>query len=375
MLTFKISDVFDVVKACAPFAAKKSTIAILGHFKFSAVNGKLAIAATDAEAQITALTWVDYDGPEFTLDADRFMKFLSSADDKESEVKITVDPSEKEAVIKCGKTRAKYACQDASLFPLLSVTGEQRFSAEIESTVLSDAIDFCLPAVAKKDPRTYLMGLYIAAQGEDVAHFVGTDGFRLALAPVALRSVRTADELGTGQPDCIVPRDVVAKVQKAFAIFGETVRIGAFTDDRAVISSGNVEIVTKLLVGKYPNYMRVISEHSNAAVSFAIDRAAFSDALKQVSAIDAASPQVLLSCEDQTIRFKQTNELHDQAEDAIDVSYQGASFEIMFNTDYLVDAVTSLKSDSVQVMFRNTRSAMFVCPESGYKHVVMALSR
>lgn len=369
-----ISDILPAAKACAVFAAHKTTVPVLEHVVFESRLGRLCLSATDMHAQLSVVTNLPYEGGRFSIAADRFAKFLSSADDRSSVMTIDIDENEKVATLQYGRTRAKYAITVGDTAPLMSKGTPKDLSLAFSSEVLSDALSFCAPAMGKNDVRAFLNGVYIGlvSNEEKMTHVVATDGFRMSVAPTALEALTVCDESHPGY--VIVPRETITKLTKAWALFGETVLLEVH-NDKVVFSSNDVEVLTTTLSGHYPNYLRVLSEHENVPVTIPVDRAALFASLMRINALDPQMPQATLRFENKALSMHQKDEVHDDAEDQIDIAYEGAEFSIVFNTNYLVDAVQAFhKTDEISLSVRQTKSIMMTCPETGRKHVVMAVT-
>jgi DNA polymerase-3 subunit beta len=69
------------------------------------------------------------------------------------------------------------------------------------------------------------------------------------------------------------------------------------------------------------------------------------------------------------------NPEHEQAEDSIDVMYDGPELQIAFNVGYLIDVLNTIKSDSVKMTLSNASSSALLesGDEDGCLYVVMPM--
>ena len=70
-----------------------------------------------------------------------------------------------------------------------------------------------------------------------------------------------------------------------------------------------------------------------------------------------------------------TNSEQEEAEEELEIAFDGGSLEIGFNINYLLDVLTNLPADTLQLAFGDAnRSALFTIPEvSDFKYIVMPM--
>jgi DNA polymerase III subunit beta len=70
-----------------------------------------------------------------------------------------------------------------------------------------------------------------------------------------------------------------------------------------------------------------------------------------------------------------TNAEQEEAEEELDVAYEGDSIDIGFNINYLLDALGTIPGSELQLSFNDgTSSALVTVPErDDYKYVVMPM--
>src|SRR5688500_4966350 len=109
--------------------------------------------------------------------------------------------------------------------------------------------------MAKQEIRYYMNGLLMVVD-EGQLKLVATDGHRLAFAAVKLGADLPRQEV-------IVPRKTVLELTKLLADSDQELTI-ELSGTQAAFSFGTIELVSKLIDGKFPDYTRVIpSQHKN----------------------------------------------------------------------------------------------------------------
>jgi len=136
----------------------------------------------------------------------------------------------------------------------------------------------------------------------------------------------------------------------------------------------NVELVSKVVDGKFPDYNRVIPtghakriELARPELLAALQRAAIlsNEKFRGVRLVLGAD-QLKIIC---------TNSEQEEAEEELEVGYKGDPLDIGFNITYLLDVLQNVTVDRVQVAFGDSNSsALITLPErDDYKYVVMPM--
>ena len=120
-----------------------------------------------------------------------------------------------------------------------------------------------------------------------------------------------------------------------------------------------VNFTTKLIDGKYPDYRRVIPVPSDNAAT--VDKESFRQALIRAS--------ILSNEKYRGIRFKLSpglmellahNPEQEEAEEQVEISYEGAELVIGFNVGYLLDLLGAIEEETVELDIRDSNSSALV---------------
>ena len=147
-----------------------------------------------------------------------------------------------------------------------------------------------------------------------------------------------------------------------------------FASNQAKFRFGNMEFVTKLVEGKFPDYNRVTPQnHKNHIV---LGRAALLASLQRAAILTSDKFKgVRLNIEPGSLRVASNNAEQEEAVDELDIDYAGDSIEIGFNVTYLIDALANMQNDMVKIELTDSNSsALLTVPEKpGFKYVVMPM--
>src|SRR4029078_9620823 len=113
---------------------------------------------------------------------------------------------------------------------------------------------------------------------------------------------------------------------------------------------GSVELVSKVVDGKFPDYHRVIPTGHGKRIE--LDRAPLLSALQRAAILSNEKFRgVRLVLGDDQLRIICTNSEQEEAEEQLPVAYAGESIDIGFNITYLLDVLSNLAGEKVNFAF------------------------
>lgn len=211
-------------------------------------------------------------------------------------------------------------------------------SVNLDAVMVADALDQVVKAASLDDARPILTGVLMAAE-EDGLRFVATDSYRLAV-----RDLPGTEILGRDQTVLVPSRalDVVGRVLGGASSL--TIRLG---DRDASFIINDVQIVTRLIEGEFPNYRGLIPDsHPNALV---VDRVAFLEAVRRVGIMARDATPVRLTMSADGLELVAITQDVGQGRETIDAEYSGSDLTVAFNPDYLLDGLEVSPGDEVRL--------------------------
>jgi DNA polymerase III subunit beta len=201
---------------------------------------------------------------------------------------------------------------------------------------------------------------------EDSLKLIATDGHRLAYAAMALESRLPRQEV-------IVPRKTVQELAKLLSDSEESVSI-ELSSTQASFAFERVELVSKLVDGKFPDYTRVIPVgHKN---KLSIGREVLRQALLRAAILSNEKFRgVRWVLTDGSLKIVSSNTEQEEAEETLEVDYKGNALDIGFNVNYLLDVLNNVGGSEVECLFGDAASsALMTFPtEAEFKYVVMPM--
>jgi DNA polymerase-3 subunit beta len=352
----------DPLQAVIGVVERRQTMPILANVLINARGNSVSVTATDLEVEMVAGSELiaEQDG-EITIPARKLLDICKALKEG-SEIHLSV--SGDKAIIRSGRSRFALATLPAADFPIVEDIDSKQ-SITVPQGDLRRLLERTQFSMAHQDVRYYLNGLLFEIGGGKL-RAVATDGHRLAMCQIDAES----SEDGTHQ--VIVPRKGVMELQRLLGDSGDvSIAIG---NNHIRAEVGSIRFTSKLIDGRFPEYQRVIPKRSGEAIS--ADREELRHALHRAAILSNEKYRgVRLELGTNILKIQAHNPEQEEAEEEIEVKYQGADLEIGFNVNYLVDALGALEGEDASLQINDPSSSCLIWNESteGCEYVVMPM--
>ncbi len=363
-------DLLKPLMLVAGVVEKRQTSPVLGNVLIKVVGNRLSLTGTDREVEIVGrlpLPDMLVDG-EITVSAKKLVDICKSLPD-DSQIECSLEDAR--LIIKSGRSRFVLSTLPASDFPATEpAPGDWSFSCPQQQVkALIDATAF---AMAQQDVRYYLNGMLWEVEGNNL-RLVSTDGHRMAIASQSL-DIDMPEKM-----QAILPRKGVIELSRLLNTDGELsiqVTLGAH---HIRVETSEYTFTSKLIDAKFPPYENVLPKGgSNILLG---DRLALKQAFGRVAILSNEKYRgVRLQAENNLLTIVANNPEQEEAEERVDVNYQGETLEIGFNVSYLLDVVNVLDSENVQIILSDSNSSALIKegqeqsgPETAYVIMPMRL--
>jgi len=353
--------ILEPLQAVIGVVERRQTMPILANVLLSAKNGRLAITATDLEVELVAGGEVTVAvAGDITVPGRKFLDIVRALPDK---AVVTFSVEGEKVTVKGGKSRFTLTTLPASDFPAVEEINPQ-LSFDVEQGALKRLIDKSHFSMAQQDVRYYLNGMLLESDGR-MLRTVATDGHRLALCEMELATK-------SGIQQVIVPRKGVLELQRLIGNEGSVaVQVGS---NHIRVTIGDIRFTSKLVDGRFPEYGRVIPASPPRTVR--ADRESLRRALQRTSILANEKYRgIRLALRQNMVVLTAHNPEQEEAEEEVEVNYQGEEFEVGFNVNYLLDALAAIDGAEVEVGLTDANSSCLVrAPGGGQcRYVVMPM--
>lgn len=359
----KLSNIQNIVE-------KKNTMPILSHFLLDAGKKGSYIVATDLETALKEPVDVKVEEEgKLCIPARKLFEIVREMDG--DLLFEAVDESSSGGgwlKVKAGTSEFKLACLSANDFPAWPAM-EDVEEITIDATVLMEMIERTIYSAGESDTRYTLNGLLFHTQPKDKAlTVVGTDGHRLALI------MKQMEGEGKDEKKIIVPRKAVSELRRFLNSEAEKTKILIGKNHLLFIVGGEVQFLTRLIEGTYPNYEHVIPQANEKKVS--INRDAFTKALRRVSVMSRERANaVRFDFGEDNLVISSSNPDIGEAREEVAIDYKGDKLSAGFNAKYLIEAMGAMMAERVVLELQDPLSPVLVKEEGSedYRCVVMPM--
>jgi DNA polymerase-3 subunit beta len=332
----------------------------------------LKLSATNLEIAIS--TWLGAQIEEegsITVPARLFTELVNSLPSEK--IDLTTSDQPKGLAVRCARFSAQINGADAEDFPPIP-TVESGLMGKVEPRVLSDAITHVAFAAATEDSRPVLTGIKVEIAGDNFT-FAGADGFRLAVYKEKLLEPASEDA------SFIIPSRALQEVNRLIGSQEQPVEFTVTpSKSQALFRLDNIEVVTQLIQGTFPNYRQLIPQTYDTKVVVSLGEFLRATRTASIFARDGSgivrvhvtggvngSPGKL------SILSKAEEVGENQGE--IDARVEGNEAKIAFNSKYLADALSVLEEAEVSLETTTPSSPGVLRPVGNerYVHVVMPM--
>ena len=345
---------------------RRHSLPILMNILLSFNKGSLKLTTSDIEIEISSTINIDQqlNEQEITVSARKFLDILKNMNSDDL-VELSVQKNK----LFIFQKNSKYSLQilPAEDFPLINLPPIPKDTISARQDNLKKLINSISFSMAYQDVRYYLNGLFIKFDTEYIIA-VATDGHRLAINSEEINQTEKSIQL-----EFIVPRKAVIEIEKMCNETEENINL-YFYAQHLKIEVGSFQLITKLIDGKYPDYTKVIPEKTQTYID--INRQEFLTGLQRVSILTADKYRgIKLHVKGNKILLQSTNAEQEEAEEQISCSDNQLDIKMGFNVTYLIDVLSNLKSETVQLLLSDPQSSALVLDSNhqNFKYVVMPM--
>ena len=342
---------------------RRHTLPILANILIRKDGDDVTLLSTDIEVQISthAAIGSGKEAAATTVAARKLLDILRALPDSE----VSLSLSNKRMTIQCGKSRFALQTLAAEEFPTVAQAEHYGAQFSLPQKTLKHLFNMVHFSMAQQDIRYYLNGLLLVVEGQNVIA-VATDGHRLAFSQIVTDQQFARQEV-------IIPRKTILELQRLLEENDDPVTL-AIATNQVKFSFSDIELISKLVEGKFPDYTRVIPKvYKN---NFTIGRETLLRSLQRAAIMTSDKFKgVRCMIAPGSLKISSTNADQEEAVEEIEIDYGGDSIDIGFNVTYLLDVLNNLKCDSVSVSLGDANSSALVTvpDDPNFKYVVMPM--
>ncbi len=326
----------------------RPTLPILGNLLLKVEDNVLSMTATDLEVELISRVTLEgeFEAGSITVPSRKFLDICRGLPD-DANITFTLDGDRVQ--VRSGRSRFSLATLPANDFPNIE-DWQSDVEIALTQSELKGLIEKTQFSMANQDVRYYLNGMLFEVEGT-ILRSVATDGHRMAVSQTQL-----AGEFA--QQQIILPRKGVQELVKLLDAPEQQVvlQIGS-SNLRAEVN--NFVFTSKLVDGRFPDYRRVMPKTTNKTLESGCDvlRQAFARA---AILSNEKFRSVRVNLDGSEMRITANNPEQEEAEETLDVTFDGEAIEIGFNVSYVLDVLNTLRCDKVRILMSDANASALI---------------
>ena len=350
---------------CQGVIEKKSTLPILSNILLESSNSKLKITATDLDLifinEIKDIE-IQEEGKTTTTSSilyDIIRKFTSG---KKINFSFSGDTK---LQLESEKSIFHLNCINPSEFPITDENfNDNQFS--IKSKALLKLLNKCKFSLSNDETRHYLSGIFFHQTQTEDKNFltaVSTDSHRMSISKVRL------DEKIDFEP-IILPKKTIFQLCSLLEDFEGDVIISN-NKSKIKFELNNSILISKLIDGKFPNYIQVIPKNNNKKLE--IDLNLFLNSVDRVASVSLDKKDgVKFNLTKDKLNLSVNNANSGDGKESLNVKFDH-ELDISFNSRYLMDVASQLDGGKIEMYLNDTGSPALIKDPADFDSIFVVM--
>ncbi|MBI2676707.1 MAG: DNA polymerase III subunit beta [Candidatus Yanofskybacteria bacterium] len=328
--------------------SRNLALPVLQNIVLKTENGRLKISSTNLEIGINS--WIgakiEEDG-EIAVPAKIFSDFIDNIHDE----KITINSKEHIISINSDNYKTKIIGFPTKDFPIIPRVKENGF-IKVPSQEFLEILLTVIDSVSLSESRPELSGILINFSADKIEG-AATDSFRLAEKVLNIKNNKAEQSI-------ILPRVTAQELIRILPGL-ENITI-SISDNQIFFVSEDLEIVSRLIDGSYPDYKKVIPERRISRVL--VKKEEIEKSVRLAGIFSSHISDIKIKGESEGLRIAAKNTDKGEASSWINSAIvKDEPFEVMVNYRYLMDGLKVIPTDNVVLEFTGEGNPLIIRPE------------
>jgi DNA polymerase III subunit beta len=345
----------------------RSSLPVLSNVLLQAEANRLKLAATNLEVGITCWIGCRVDTPgSVTVPARLFSEFVTNLPNGNLEL------SSNDQILRVVTAHHQGSINGISAeeFPLIPEVKSEPVLV-LPNEEFREALSQVVVAASLDEARPVLAGVYLHSSEQELV-LAATDSYRLAEKKIRLKNAPKTEL------SIIVPAKTMQELSRVLADAEGELKVYR-TEGQIMFQVGDVELTSRLIEGKFPNYQQIIPSSSETGIE--IDTAEFSRVTKVANLFareNAGGIRLEIKAGGRVNLISAASQVGENVSSA-DCETEGDDGEISLNARYLSDVLGVIRSPKVNFSISGKLNPCVIRPVSGkkadqdYLHIIMPL--
>jgi len=349
------------------FISSKSQLPVLNNILITTDNGRIKLSATNLDIGLNY--WIggkiEKEG-SITIPSKEVTEFVSYLNTGKLEIELN---TQNIFSIKSEKFDSDFTTISANDFPTLPPLNTKS-SIDIQSSLLKNTVSQVVFSAATDDSRPVLTGV-LCVFTKDSLKLVATDGFRLSLKTIKLVNPLSLPD-NKESLTFLLPSRTLSEVVK-LSKNDDTIKIGLTPDEHQVVFVlEDMELVSGLIDGEYPDYTKIIPESFNTNIF--VNKEEFAQAIRIASVFASKSANVVkFNIKNNKLELSANASQLGKNKTELDAKVEGESLEIAFNYKFVSDFLSNCQGEEVLIKLNESLSPGLFQDQTNpdFTHIIM----
>lgn len=340
----------DAVAWISRAVPARPPVPVLAGVRITATeDGLVRLASFDYEVSARGEFPADVETPGEVLVSGRLLREISNALPHKP-VELSLDGTK--VSVTCGASRFTLATMPVDQYPTLPELPEH--SGTIDGSALQQAVAQVTAAASRDETLPILTGVRVEIEGSHIS-LLATDRYRLALRELEWKP--TKSDISTV---ALVRAKTLADTAKALGAGEVTVALSSGQGmDLIGFEAGGLVTTSLLMDGDYPAVRRLFPDSS--PVKATVKTSDLIEATRRVALVAERNSSVRLAFAEGEVTLDAGQSDDAQASEALTATLDGDAITVAFNPQYLLDGLSALGTEYVQLGFtQETKPVEFV---------------
>lgn len=363
-LILTVEKLRNLIQSLERITSKNATLPILNNIFLSVANNTLIARATNLHVGAEYTLPVKSEGEWSCVIPSTTMRHILQSLPGEELLDITFDG--KKLDIKAGKAKMALATESVDEFPTLpQIEGGDVCKLPVD--VITAGIQSVVYAASVSDIKPEIASVYMYTEGADMV-FVATDTFRLAEKKYHLQ--KTVDGF-----QALIPAKNAVEIMKLLADIDGEVEIH-YTKHQISFFSDGLYCTTRVVDGVYPDYRQIVPKEFTTEMKVLKEELITTLKISDIFSNKFHEMSVSLRPDDGVCVVTSNNNEVGEQEYSLHATITGEPIEVHMNQRYLVEGLSTIKSDSVVFLLTKGRPLIVRgTTDTSFTYLVMPMNR
>lgn len=318
--------------------SQRSTIPALAGIKIDASENEVILRSTDLELSIqgTKPALIEEDGTVL-LPAKLLVDIVSTLPDEA----VNIEVKDEKAEIICGNSNFKIRTLNATDYPEFPKV-ETNEKVTLPYSQFSKMTKKVARMIARDDSRPILQGVNVNVAANNL-ELVATDAYRIAVGKAQIETDNT------NEFSAVIPGSFLMDIAGLKGDIQSAVV--SLSENQVVVECADYTFINRRIAGNFPNYKQLLPQNTTLKATF--NNKVLAEAVRRIAVLSSVSQSLTMTLDPNSNKLALSGNAADigSCEEAIDVSYEGASekITISFNCSYVLDGLGCFESENISL--------------------------